>query len=694
MDLNQRTKRSKFLYKSLVASLIVWSEMNSSTLSFISSKAMIQRFFGMKAKVPKIMTCPLMVKASTENKYFINQKSKGNVNLSGLEKGELEEDDNNINGNPLRSINFVQHGINTRNQLAQHVSRVLPSQRNGKAVPEEFLVSSTEEWKVLEAHAKYIQQLHLRDLVTDEVRASALVVEHDGVLLDYCRQQVTERTMRLLFDLAEMASLKQKIKAMMTGECINNTEKRPVLHTALRADRSEKIMVEGKNVVEDVHRVLDKVREFSDAVRSGKIRGSTGKELRHIVAVGIGGSYLGPDFLQEALKTEKEASGLSEEFTLKFLSNVDPVDVKRTIMQLDPERTIVLVISKTFTTAETMLNARTMRQWLWDHLGKDPKVVAKHMAACSSITALDKVTEFGIPEDRLFEFWDWVGGRYSVCSAVGALPICLKFGTSLFDQFLAGARSMDRHFATARFEENICVILGLLGVWNMSFMGYKTRTTMPYAEALLRFPAHIQQLAMESNGKGVTTEGKELDFTVGEIDFGEPGTNGQHSFFQLLHMGQTVPTDFIGFIQSQHPLHVEGEHIASHDELMANFFAQPDALAYGKTREELIAEGCPEELLPHRTFNGNRPSLSLLFPKLTAYTTGQLIALYEHRTAVQGFVWGINSFDQWGVELGKQLATSIRSKMEAARFYVLSKIESEKLIYNFYMDFWYKIVKN
>jgi len=571
------------------------------------------------------------------------------------------------------SIDFVQHGLEARQQIATTVSQVFPSktrQSTGKS-RSKGLVSDLEEWKALEAHARYIKQLHLRDLMPDAERARVLTAEFDGIFLDYSRQLVTPRTMRLLFDLAERTKLRSKIHAMMSGEKINNTEKRAVLHTALRADPSESIIVDGVDVVKEVHKVLEKVREYSEDVRSGKTRGVTGKPLRHVVAVGIGGSYLGPDFLQEALKTEKgacpEDECLSEEFTLKFLSNVDPVDVKRTIMELDPEKTLVLVISKTFTTAETMLNARTMRQWLWDHLGKDPEVVGKHMAAIASISSLEKVVEFGIPENRLFEFWDWVGGRYSVSSAVGAVPMCLKFGHKLFDQFLEGARSMDRHFATAPFDQNINVIMGLLGIWNMSFMGYKTRTTMPYAEALLRFPAHIQQLCMESNGKGVTVEGVELDFPVGEIDFGEPGTNGQHSFFQLLHMGQTVPTDFIGFVESQHHLHIDGEQISSHDELMANFFAQPDALAYGKTREELEAEGCPEELVPHRTFKGNRPSLSLLFPELSAYSTGQLIALYEHRTAVQGFIWGINSFDQWGVELGKQLATDIRYKMEASR---------------------------
>lgn len=354
--------------------------------------------------------------------------------------------------------------------------------------------------------------------------------------------------------------------------------------------------------------------------------------------------------------------------SLRFLSNVDPVDVERTCADLDPEETLVVVVSKTFTTAETMLNARTMRQWLWDFMGNDKEVVRKHMVACASLSSVDKVKDFGIDTDsRFFRFWDFVGGRYSVCSAAGAVPISLLYGYDLFEKFLKGANSIDKHFATAPFHQNIPVLMGLLGVWNMSFMKYRSRTTLPYAEALLKLPAHIQQLDMESNGKYMTKHGLEVDYPVGEIDFGEAGTNGQHSFYQLLHMGQTVPCEFIGFVQSQHDFCVEGEDLSSHDELMANFFAQPDALANGKTEEEVRAEGVPEELIPHKVFKGNRPSLSLLLPKLTAYACGQLLAIYEHRTAVQGFIWDINSFDQWGVELGKKLAIDIKSNMYEGR---------------------------
>jgi glucose-6-phosphate isomerase len=477
--------------------------------------------------------------------------------------------------------------------------------------------------------------------------------------------------MKFLYELAEIQDLKGKINAMVTGEKINFTEDRAVLHTALRADRSEigtVITDDGMDVIAEVHEVLDQIKEFTEGVRSGRIRGYTGKRLRNIVSVGIGGSYLGPEFLHECLKTEPEGINAALGYSLRFLSNVDPVDVERTCADLDPEETLIVVVSKTFTTAETMLNARTMRQWLWDFMGRDKEVVRKHMVACASISAKKEVEKFGIDtETGLFRFWDFIGGRYSVCSAAGAVPISLLYGFDLFEKFLKGANSIDKHFVSAPFYRNIPVLMGLLGVWNMSFMNYKSRTTLPYAEALLKLPAHIQQLDMESNGKCMTKQGLEVDYPVGEIDFGEAGTNGQHSFYQLLHMGQTVPCDFIGFLQSQHDFCLDGESLSSHDELMANFFAQPDALANGKSAEEVRAEGVPEELVAHRVFKGNRPSLSLLLPKLTAYACGQLLAIYEHRTAVQGFIWDINSFDQWGVELGKKLAIEVKEHMIQAR---------------------------
>lgn len=533
------------------------------------------------------------------------------------------------------------------------------------------LVSRTAEWKRLQKHAEYIQTTHLRELMQDAVRSEALYATHDGVYLDYSRQRVTLETMKLLQDLAKRQDLRGKIEAMFRGDKINFTEDRAVLHTALRADRSKvgTVMVDDVDAIQEVHDVLDQIKVFTDGVRSGELRGYTGKRLRNIVSVGIGGSYLGPEFVHECLKTEPEGITAALGYNLRFLSNVDPVDVERTCADLDPEETLIVIVSKTFTTAETMLNAKTMRQWLWDFMGNDPEVVEKHMVACASISAIEKVKAFGIDtENYFFRFWDWVGGRYSVCSAAGAVPISLLYGFDLFEKFLRGAESMDDHFRNDPFDKNIPIIMGMLGVWNMSFLNYKSRTTLPYAEALLKLPAHIQQLDMESNGKTVTKNGTPVDYAVGEIDFGEAGTNGQHSFYQLLHMGQTVPCDFIGFCESQHDYCVDGESLSSHDELMANFFAQPDALATGKTADEVREDGeLNEDVVAHRVFEGNRPSLSLLFPKLTAYACGQILALYEHRTTVQGFIWDINSFDQFGVELGKKLALNVKDQMLEGR---------------------------
>jgi len=532
------------------------------------------------------------------------------------------------------------------------------------------LVSTTSQWKRLQKHAEYIETTHLKDLLKDEVRCNQMYAAYDGVYLDYSRQRVTFETMKFLYELAEKQNLKGKMDAMVNGEKINFTEDRAVLHTALRAERELEgtVMVDNMDVIKEVHEVLDQIKAFTDGVRSGSIRGYTGKRLRNIVSVGIGGSYLGPEFLHECLKTEPEGINSALGYSLRFLSNVDPVDVERTCADLDPEETLIVIVSKTFTTAETMLNARTMRQWLWDFMGNDKEVVRKHMVACASVSAIKNVEDFGIDtENYFFRFWDFVGGRYSVCSAAGAVPISLLYGFDLFEKFLKGANSIDKHFISAPFEKNIPVLMGLLGVWNMSFMNYKSRTTLPYAEALLKLPAHIQQLDMESNGKSMTKQGLEVDYPVGEIDFGEAGTNGQHSFYQLLHMGQTVPCDFIGFVQSQHDFCLDGENLSSHDELMANFFAQPDALANGKTADEVRSEGGKDDLVDHRVFKGNRPSLSLLLPKLTAYACGQLLAIFEHRTVVQGFLWDINSFDQFGVELGKKLAIDVKEKMLEGR---------------------------
>ncbi|XP_038715731.1 glucose-6-phosphate isomerase, cytosolic isoform X2 [Tripterygium wilfordii] len=525
------------------------------------------------------------------------------------------------------------------------------------------LICDTEAWKDLKDHLDDIKKTHLRDLMSDTGRCQSMMVEFDGMLLDYSRQRATLDTINKLYKLAEAASLKEKIHRMFNGERINSTENRSVLHVALRASRDAVIQSDGKNVVPDVWNVLDKIKEFSERVRSGAWVGATGKALKDVVAIGIGGSFLGPLFVHTALQTDPEAAKWAKGRQLRFLANVDPIDVARNITGLYPETTLVVVVSKTFTTAETMLNARTLREWISAALG--PSAVAKHMVAVS--TNLTLVEKFGIDPNNAFAFWDWVGGRYSVCSAVGVLPLSLQYGFSVVEKFLKGASSIDQHFYSAPFEKNIPVLLGLLSVWNVSFLGYPARAILPYSQALEKFAPHIQQVSMESNGKGVSIDGVPLPFETGEIDFGEPGTNGQHSFYQLIHQGRVIPCDFIGIAKSQQPVYLKGEVVSNHDELMSNFFAQPDALAYGKTPEELQKENVNQNLIPHKTFSGNRPSLSLLLPQLNAYNVGQLLAIYEHRIAVQGFIWGINSFDQWGVELGKSLATRVRKQLHASR---------------------------
>jgi len=526
-----------------------------------------------------------------------------------------------------------------------------------------ILISGTEEWKDLRAHVADVDKTHLRNLLKDEARCESMTVEFDGIVLDYSRQRITQETVKKLFKLAEVAHLKEKIDKMYNGDHINITENRSVLHIALRAARDTIINCDGKNVVDDVWKVLDKISEFSERVRTGAWVGATGKLLKDVVAIGIGGSFLGPLFVHSALQTDPEAAQCANGRQLRFLANVDPVDVARSIKGLNPETTLVVVVSKTFTTAETMLNARTLRTWITSALGSE--AVAKHMVAVS--TNLKLVKEFGIDPQNAFAFWDWVGGRYSVCSAVGVLPLSLQYGFPIVSKFLEGARSVDNHFRTIPFEKNIPVLLGLLSVWNVSFLGYPARAILPYTQALEKFAPHIQQLSMESNGKGVSIDGVPLNFEAGEIDFGEPGTNGQHSFYQLIHQGRVIPCDFIGIIKSQQPIYLQGEVVSNHDELMSNFFAQPDALACGKTPEELRSEKVSDHLIAHKTFSGNRPSLSILLPSLTAYNVGQLLAMYEHRIAVQGFIWGINSFDQWGVELGKSLASRVRAQLNMSR---------------------------
>lgn len=511
--------------------------------------------------------------------------------------------------------------------------------------------------------ASAADETHLRDLLMDEDRCAAMVASHSGFLLDYSRQRLTKDSKSLLFALARRVGLSDKIAAMFNGDKINTTEGRSVLHVALRAPKGASIMADGTDVVPAVHEVLDKIKGFTDKVRSGEWIGATGKALTDVVAIGIGGSYLGPEFVFEALRMDPKASAAASGRRLRFLANVDPVDVARAREGLNPETTLVLVISKTFTTAETMLNARTMRAWITEALGSD--AVAKHMVAVS--TNLKGVEEFGIDPDNAFGFWDWVGGRYSVSSAVGMVPLALQYGFEIVSTFLAGAHDMDEHFKTASAEENLPIIMGLIGVWNSTFLGYSTRALLPYQQALLKLAPHIQQVDMESNGKRVRLDGSELNVEAGPINFGEPGTNGQHSFYQLIHQGRVVPCDFVGIINSQAPVSLPGEPVSNHDELMSNFFAQPDALAFGKSAEQCRVEGISEELVPHKTFPGNRPSSSLLIDELNAFTVGQLLALFEHRTAVEGFIWGINSFDQWGVELGKVLAKGVRSQLKAAR---------------------------
>ncbi|XP_042046730.1 glucose-6-phosphate isomerase, cytosolic-like [Salvia splendens] len=525
------------------------------------------------------------------------------------------------------------------------------------------LVCETDAWKDLKAHVEDIKKTHLRELMSDAKRCQSMMVEFDGLLLDYSRQCATVDTFNKLNKLAEAAHLKEKINLMFSGERINSTENRSVLHVALRAPRGSVINSDGKNVVPDVWQVLDKIKDFSDRVRSGAWVGATGKPLTNVIAIGIGGSFLGPLFVHTALQTDPEAAQLASSRKLHFLANVDPIDVARNITGLNPETTLAVVVSKTFTTAETMLNARTIREWISAALG--PEAVAKHMVAVS--TNLTLVEKFGIDPNNAFAFWDWVGGRYSVCSAVGVLPLSLQYGFPVVEKFLQGASSIDQHFRSAPFEKNLPVLLGLLSVWNVSFLGYPARAILPYSQALEKLAPHIQQVSMESNGKGVSIDGVPLPYEAGEIDFGEPGTNGQHSFYQLIHQGRVIPCDFIGVVKSQQPVYLKGELVSNHDELMSNFFAQPDALAYGKTPEQLLKENVPSNLITHKTFSGNRPSLSLLLPSLNAYNIGQLLAIYEHRVAVEGFVWGINSFDQWGVELGKSLATQVRKQLHASR---------------------------
>jgi glucose-6-phosphate isomerase len=507
-------------------------------------------------------------------------------------------------------------------------------------------------WPALRQHAQKVAQLHLRQLFVDDPdRGERLSVEAAALYFDFSKNRVTDETLRLLLTLADEAGLRQRIDAMFAGEKINTTEQRPVLHVALRAPRDASIVVDGRNVVEDVHAVLDHMADFAERVRSGKWLGATGKPIRSVVNIGIGGSDLGPAMACEALRAYGQ-----RDLTFRFVSNVDASDFVEATRDLDPAETLFIVASKTFTTLETMTNAQTARTWLLEGLGNDDAAIANHFVAVSTNTA--EVTRFGIDAANMFEFWDWVGGRYSLPSAVG-LSVMVAIGPAHFRDMLAGFRDMDEHFRTAPFERNLPVLHGLLNVWYADFVGAETTAVVPYDQYLRRFPAYLQQLTMESNGKSVTLDDTPVEHPTGAITWGEPGTNAQHSFFQLLHQGtHVVPCDFIGFLE---PLNRVGRH---HELLAANLLAQAEALAFGKRAEEVRREGVPEWLVPHRTFPGNRPSNMLLAERLTPHVLGSLIALYEHSVFVQGTMWNINSFDQWGVELGKVLAQRIAAELE------------------------------
>lgn len=515
-------------------------------------------------------------------------------------------------------------------------------------------LSDRPAWNALGDHYTSTKDLHLRDLfANDPTRGERLTAEAVGIFLDYSKNRVTDETMTLLFQLARESGLEARIKAMFSGEKINVTERRAVLHVALRTPRDEVIKVDGHNVVADVHAVLDKMAEFSDQVRSGAWTGHAGKPIRNIVNVGIGGSDLGPVMAHMALEHYSQRS-----LTFRFVSNVDGTEFVEATRDLDPAETLFIICSKTFTTLETMANAHSAREWLLEGLGGDDSAVAKHFVAVS--TNADEVTRFGIDTANMFGFWDWVGGRYSFDSAIG-LSLMVSIGSVAFAEMLAGFHAMDTHFATAPFEQNLPVLLGLLGIWYNDFFDAQTVAVLPYDAYLGRFSAYLQQLDMESNGKHVTLAGEPVECQTGPIIWGQPGTNGQHAFYQLIHQGtKLVPCDFIGFGQPLNPL---GEH---HDLLMANVFAQTEALAFGKTADEVRADGGVDYQVAHRVFEGNRPTNTILAERLTPDTLGKLVALYEHKVFTQGTVWGINSFDQWGVELGKVLANNIIPELQSS----------------------------
>jgi glucose-6-phosphate isomerase len=510
--------------------------------------------------------------------------------------------------------------------------------------------TSLPAWKALESHAPLIRDRHLRELFReDPSRAERLRLEAAGIYLDYSKNRVTPQTLELLLALAEQSGLRSRIDAMFRGDKINLTEQRSVLHVALRAPRTAEIVVDGKNVVPDVHEVLDRMAAFAEAVRSGQRRGSTGERIRHVVNIGIGGSDLGPAMAYQALRHYSD-----RELSLHFVSNIDATDLSETLRQIRPEATLFVVCSKTFTTLETLTNAKSARAWLVERLGD--AAVRDHFVAVS--TNAQEVERFGIDTANMFGFWDWVGGRYSCTSAVG-LSLMLAIGNERFREMLAGFHEMDEHFRTAPFARNLPVVLALIGLWYNDFLGAESYAVLPYDQYLARFPAYLQQLDMESNGKSVDLGGRRVSYQTGPLVWGEPGTNGQHAFYQLIHQGtKLVPCDCIGFIRSLNPI---GTH---HDLLMSNLFAQTQALAFGKTAEEVAKENVRADLVPHRTFPGNRPSNTLLLDELTPQALGRLVALYEHKVFVQGVIWQVNSFDQWGVELGKALATRVAAELD------------------------------
>jgi len=514
-------------------------------------------------------------------------------------------------------------------------------------------LTKRKAWKALQAHYEQLRGLHLRKLFADDPkRGERMTAEAVGIFLDYSKNRITDETVKLLIQLAEASGLRSQIDAMFRGEKINFTEKRAVLHVALRAPKGTPIVVDGENVVPQVQAVLDGMTDFSNRVRGGQWKGHTGKRIRNVINIGIGGSDLGPVMAYEALKHYSERA-----MTFRFVSNVDGTDFAEAVSDLDAAETLFIISSKTFTTLETMTNAHTARDWSLATLGGDEKSVAKHFVAVSTNAA--EVAKFGIDTANMFGFWDWVGGRYSMDSAIG-LSTMIAVGPENFRAMLDGFHQMDEHFRTAPFEQNLPVLTGLLSIWYNDFFGAQTVAVLPYEQYLKRFPAYLQQLTMESNGKHITIDGTDVDYATGPIFWGEPGTNGQHSFYQLIHQGtRLIPCDFIAFAQPLNPL---GHH---HDMLLANVFAQTEALAFGKTPEQVEAEGTPDWLVPHRVFEGNRPSNTILAARLTPETLGKLVALYEHSVFTQGTIWQINSFDQWGVELGKVLAQRIIPEVES-----------------------------